>query len=266
MRLVAFDEQMNEIPRNRAGSLSVVGIGISLGQTTLEARSHIESADVVFYVASNPIATRWLMQLNSRAESLYSLYEEGKPRARTYVEMADRIVDAVRAGKRVCAVFYGHPGVFVDPSHRAIRLARSEGYRAVMLPGVSAEDLLFADLGFDPATSGCQSYEASDFLIYNRRFDPQSYLILWQVGVIGVYDFSKRPDARVGLEILVEKLCPSYSIDHEVIVFEGSMLPVFPSRIESVPLGKLVDVPHCSQAHPDLGIIRRLGMAKVFTG
>jgi len=31
-----------------------------------------------------------------------------------------------------------------------------------MLPGISAEDCLVADLGIDPASSGCQSYEAND--------------------------------------------------------------------------------------------------------
>lgn len=37
---------------SKSGSLTVVGIGISLGQTTLEAKAHIEQADKVhFWVA-----------------------------------------------------------------------------------------------------------------------------------------------------------------------------------------------------------------------
>jgi hypothetical protein len=37
-----------------------------------------------------------------------------------------------------------------------------------MLPGISAEDCLFADLGIDPGIYGCQSYEATDFLANGR--------------------------------------------------------------------------------------------------
>jgi len=52
--------------------------------------------------------------------------------------MVERTVTFVRWGLNVCAVFYGHPGVFADPAHNAIRLARREGFRALMLPGISA--------------------------------------------------------------------------------------------------------------------------------
>ena len=37
-----------------------------------------------------------------------------------------------------------------------------------MLPAISAEDCLFADVGIDPAMTGCQSYEATDFMINGR--------------------------------------------------------------------------------------------------
>jgi hypothetical protein len=57
------------------------------------------------------------------------------------------------------------------------------GVSARMLPGVSAEDNLIADLGVDPA--GLQSYEATGFLVYKYRFDTSAGLVLWQVGVLG---------------------------------------------------------------------------------
>src|SRR2546428_900577 len=99
--------------------------------------------------------------------------------------MADRIVSAVQSGLDVCAAFYGHPGVFVDASHEAIRRTRRAGLPARMLPGISAEACLVADLGMDPAANGCQSFETTDFLLSRRKFDPSSALILWQVGVLG---------------------------------------------------------------------------------
>ena len=39
-----------------------------------------------------------------------------------------------------------------------------------------AEDYMFADLAVDPSRCGCQSFEASDFLICGRIFDPTAVL------------------------------------------------------------------------------------------
>ena len=94
----------------------------------------------------------------------------------------------VRSGCNVLGIFYGHPGVFVSPSHRAISIARSEGFAAKMLPGVSAEDYLFSDLGFDPAAPGCMTQEATSLLIYNKKLDPSVHNIIWQVGAVGVHN------------------------------------------------------------------------------
>ncbi len=54
-----------------------------------------------------------------------------------------------------------------------------------MEPGISAEDCLYADLGLDPGTYGCQHYEASNLMFYQRTIDTAAYLILWQPGVAG---------------------------------------------------------------------------------
>lgn len=99
--------------------------------------------------------------------------------------MAETILASVRKGNMTVAVFYGHPGVFVTPSHRAIYIARQEGYKAKMLPGVSAEDCLYADLDIDPASSGCSMYEASFLLLEPDRLDSRHHLIIWQVGCVG---------------------------------------------------------------------------------
>jgi len=108
----------------------------------------------------------------------------------------------VRAGLDVVGVFYGHPGVFVSPSHRALAIAKAEGYRARMLPGVSAEDCLYADLCIDPSDPGCVTYEASDFLVRERPVNIHSHLVLFQVGCVGVADFNfKGFDVSIYLSI-----------------------------------------------------------------
>jgi hypothetical protein len=77
----------------------------------------------------------------------------------------------VRAGSTVVGIFYGHPGVFAHPSHRAITLARQEVYQAKMRPSISAADCLYADLGVDPAVPGCHMYEPTDFLVSDKVVD-----------------------------------------------------------------------------------------------
>src|SRR5262245_21714843 len=170
----------------KAGSLVAVGTGITgAGQTTLEAMACIEAADVVCYSVIEPTTEYWLKKLNANAESFAPLYGETKDRRQTYDEMTERLVSLVRNGSRVCAVFYGHPGMFVEASHRAIAILREEGYAASMMAGVSTDGCLYADLGINPGQVGMQSFESTEFLLFKRRFDPTSGLILWQVGVLG---------------------------------------------------------------------------------
>lgn len=104
------------------------------------------------------------------------------------------MLKAVREGQKVLGIFYGHPGVFVSPSRRALAIAREEGYEAKMLPGVSAEDYMYSDLEFDPATHGCCAYEATHLLLKNISLDTTINNVIWQVGGVGVskMDFEVR--------------------------------------------------------------------------
>jgi uncharacterized protein YabN with tetrapyrrole methylase and pyrophosphatase domain len=141
-----------------------------------------------------------------------------------------------------CLACYGHPGVFVYPSHEAIRRARSEGYEAKMLPGISSEDCLFADLGVDPGIHGCQSFEATDFLINNRTIDPRSSLVLWQIGVLGDSTFKKYFYDLSAFSLLVERLQQIYPADHQVILYEAAVFPNCDPIIRPVPLYALSPV------------------------
>lgn len=227
------------------GTLTLVGTGLRIaGQVTQEALSAIVEAEKLFHLIQDQATHRWLEDLNPTAETLYDAYRVGRPRRGTYEEIVERMLAPVRRGLRVCAAFYGHPGVFVMPAHEAIRRARAEGFDAEMLPGVSAEDCLVADLGFDPGDRGCQSFEATDFLIRHRRFDPSSALLLWQIGGIGISDF--RSDLfwnPRGLAILADTLAGTYGTEHEVVVYEASPYPVMPPLVHRCPLADLAAAP-----------------------
>lgn len=244
----------------KAGSLVVVGSGIRLAQhCTPEARAEIAAADVVYAVMSDALGLTWLQGVNANVVSLKGCYGPDRSRRDTYDAMRDTILDAVRQGRKVCAVFYGHPGIYVTPSHEAVRAAEAEGFLAVMLPGISAEDCLWADLGVDPGHTGAQSYEATDFIINERRVDTSASLVLWQIGVVGEFTGALHQDPR-RLQFLSDVLCETYPAGHRVIVYEASTLPVTRASIQPITLGDLAQA-HVSQSStlyvPPLTTVRR---------
>lgn len=221
------------------GSLTVVGTGIKMGlHLTAETQAAIERADEFLHLAAEPLTDRWLQGLHPRSSSLRSEYAVARPREEVYERMVERMLAPVRQGKRVVAAFYGHPGIYVRPSNAAIRRARAEGHGATMLPAVSAEDCLFADLGIDPATTGCASYDATDFLLRRPPVDTAAALVLWQVTVVG--DLTTAAVVRrEGLRPLVDRLLELYPADHEVVVYEASPFPVAEPVIERLELRAL---------------------------
>lgn len=222
------------------GRLACVGIGITLGSHISPlARSHIQQADVVFAGVSDGIVELWLSEMHPDVRSLQSLYREGKSRSKTYREMVEAILSEVRAGKRVCAVFYGHPGVFASAPHKAIEQARAEGYDAHMEPGISSEDCLYADLGIDPGARGCQHYEATQFMLYRRVIDPSAWLILWQIGLAGDRSKKRFATGEAYRQVLVNVLARDYPANHEVIIYRAATLPIQTPRIERLALSAL---------------------------
>ncbi|HET6807038.1 MAG TPA: SAM-dependent methyltransferase [Frateuria sp.] len=222
------------------GSLVCVGIGMTLGSHLGPlSRSYIEQADVVFAAVSDGVVELWLQRMHDDVRSLQSHYREGKSRMQTYREMVQAMLAEVRLGKRVCGVFYGHPGVFAWAPHKAIQMAREEGYSAHMEPGVSAEDCLYADLGIDPGDCGCQHYEASQFMLYRRRVDPGAWLVLWQVGLAGDRSLRRFSTDAAYRQVLVDVLVRDYPREHEVIIYRAATLPIQPPRIERLPLERL---------------------------
>jgi uncharacterized protein YabN with tetrapyrrole methylase and pyrophosphatase domain len=254
-----------------AGSLTVVGTGIQLAvHLTPIARAAIERADELLYLVRDPVTRSWITRLNANNRSLSELYMAGRPRAEAYQAMVDEILTSVRLGKAVCAAFYGHPGIFVEPGHAAVRQAREEGFRATMQPGISAEDCLFADLGLDPADNGCQSFEATTFLIHDYGIERSAILILWQIGVIG--QLATGPVSSDGMIALVERLADDYPPEHETIIYEASPYPFIDPLVRRVPLSDLASVnvptlatlviPPAGKASLNLTTLDRLGLPR----
>jgi hypothetical protein len=111
-----------------------------------------------------------------------------------------------------------------------------------MLPAVSAQDCLVADLGVDPGDHGWLSYDATDFLVHRRPLDASCALVLWQIGVIGEIGAVSQPDYR-HLDLVAERLAAVFGAHHEAVVYEASPYPLVQPIIERVRLGDLPSAP-----------------------
>lgn len=259
----------------RTGSLVIVGCGIKLAaHMTLESKAYIENSNRCFYLVNDPAMEEWLLMLNPNAKSLQYLYTGSGLRINIYKNISSEILNHVRKGEDVCVVFYGHPGVFVYSSHGAVNQALKEGYEAKLIPGISADACLISDIGFDPGQSGCQSYEATDFLLYNRQYDPHSHLILWQIGGIGnLYLSDNNKQQKENLEILMHRLQLKYNQNHEVIIYEAALYPGFDPVINRIKLCELPQtcltristlyVPPIQQNNVDREMAQKLGIPEI---
>ena len=223
------------------GSLICIGTGITLaGQITTLSKNYLEQAESVFGILPDKLSEDWVKSINPCYKSLQYLYAEGKSRRQTYQDMTEVVCQAVRDGKDVVLALYGHPGVFACVGHFAIERLKKEGYRAQMLPGVSADACLYADLGIDPGTTGCQAYEATQFLFSGVPLNTSAYTILWQIGLAGEHTLKTFKTTKQNLEATVKILNKWFPLEHEMILYEAPFLPVQKPRMDKF---KLQDLP-----------------------
>ena len=239
-RGLPLSQESLSVNTTAGGTLTAIGSGIkSVAHLTLEARAHVESADIVLVCSADAVTDAYLRELNPNCEDLHVYYGIDVPRRETYQAMAGRMVEMVRRGMDVVVVFYGHPGVFVDPTFQAINQVREMGLPAVMLPGISAEDCMIADLEIDPASQGMQTYEATYYLTRKIQIDVRVPLVLWQVALVGDPTYPEGGYDSRNLKILVERLQELYSIDHRVVIYEAAQHPLARARIWPVALSEL---------------------------
>lgn len=202
---------------------------------TMEVQASVKAADVVHVVIPDPMTTAAIGHLNPNVDDMSQLYVEGAHRVRIYEQMRDRVLASLEKDLETCFLVYGHPLVFAYPTKLALEAAHALGYETKVLAGISAEDLLYAELEIDPAQHGCQTYAATAFLKEGRSWDLDAVLLLWQVGMLGEprhvrdKDRSLRPDLTT---MLVQK----YGPHHPVYLYEGSFTPFLKPRIERIEL------------------------------
>lgn len=221
-------------------SLVVVGVGIKLiAHLTTEAKAYIEQADQVLYLVNEPLMKEWLHSKNKNAVSLDNIYLKFNYRHESYSAISEFILAELRKEQHICVVIYGHPTVYAQPALDAVIQAQKENFYTKILPGISAEDCLYADLLINPGSSGCISYDVTDLLIHRRRLDSGCHVILWQVSIIGMMDHDKDHDNTKGLRLLYHYLLNYYNENHELISYSAAQYPSFEPAIKQFTLGQL---------------------------
>ncbi|AWN73112.1 SAM-dependent methyltransferase [Legionella anisa] len=228
---------------SRKASLVVVGCGIKFfAHLTNEVIAYIKQSDVVLYLVNDPVLKLWIQEQNQYTESLDNLYLSCPNRADSYQLIADYVLNHLYQNKHICFVLYGHPSVYAKPGLDAVKKAKQEGYYAKILPAISAEACLFADLLIDPGSSGCQSFEASDFLIHQRQFDISSHLILWQINAVGILNHETTNNKKIGILLLLDYLKKYYEATAKIVIYEAAQYPGFEPKIIQSELKYLSDI------------------------
>ncbi len=226
---------------SQTSELLVVGLGIKFySHLSIEAKAALELSDKLFYLSNNPVEQEWLSEINPNAESLNTAYFSSNNRLSCYKKIQKKILASLKDYNKVCVAFYGHPSMLVIPGLASIKEAKKLGYRTTILPAISSENCLYADLLINPGAGGACSFDASDFIFNNKNHDPTSHLILWQTGAIGIKSHVRpHHDQAKGLTLLKHKLLQKYPDNHKITVYEAAQLPSYNPRIESIVLENL---------------------------
>src|SRR5262249_7127620 len=182
----------------------------------------------------------YLRSLHPGARSLHICYREGENGRVSLRRMVDEVFSELTRGLRVGVAFSGHPAIGLPAAHEMMRRARREGIPARMLPAVSFEDCVVADVGVDPGLEGRRMLDAGFFLEHRPRLDPHCGLVLLQSGVVGWDGFREGATGnREGFVRLAGALAECYPPDHDAVLYEVADLPFLDPRVERVPIGDL---------------------------
>ncbi|KAK6529513.1 hypothetical protein TWF281_008684 [Arthrobotrys megalospora] len=227
------------IDMTQKGSLVLVGTGVrSLCQLTPEATQEIEKADIVYYAVRDAATEGYIKEKSPTAIDLYRYFinDEAIPEADIYIQISEVMLADVRVGKYVVGAFFGHPGLFMSPNRRALAIAQAEGYATKMIPGISVDDCILADLGIDPSFVGCLTCEARDFLIHDHLGLQSRHVIMYEVGYLGFYGDDSRTDY---FEYLVNKLGKTYGDSHPLVNYTAAISPIMSPIIEHLTIADL---------------------------
>lgn len=229
-------------------TLLVAGTGIKyLSHLTVEVRSAVKTSDCIFYLLNEPAIKKWIYNNNKKSYCLNKLYFSCKKREDAYALIAENILKQFDEWQRIGFLIYGHPLFFSTIVENIIEKIDNSEIAIKILPGISALDCLVADLKFDPGRNGLQTYDATEFILYDHIIDSKSNLVLWQIGVIGCLqilhsNYINFDTQQQAISLLVSKLLDVYSDKHIVYLYVASQYPGVDYWLSEIELGLLKDI------------------------
>ena len=131
----------------------------------------------------------------------------------------------MRGGLAVCLAFHGRSALSTEVSRQALEQSRVDGFAAAVVPGVSALDCLFADLGLGLLSSGCRIYGTEAF-VERGRPDLSSALVLY------LSDDSP-------LSELLALLRPAYGEEQKAVLYEPARYAVLEPVVRRCSIGDI---------------------------
>ena len=210
----------------------IVGLGIvHLEQITPEVDNAISKSKTTLFVERGHGIKAYLQSKCRNIIDLTGLYSEDGDRQETYRRMAAATIQAALDNPPVTLALYGHPLIYSYPPFLVKEMAKRLALRTKTLPGISALDCLFVDLGIDPAMNGLQMFEATELLLRDRPLFPDVPAVLWQIGALETGLFSTRPSTAERFTRFTAHLLKFYSRDHTVFAVHSSTHPLLRSEI-----------------------------------
>jgi precorrin-2 methylase len=214
-----------------SADITIVGLGlVAPDHLTREAERAVREAREVLYLDTGIATNAVLSAISDNVTSLFAeSYQEDGPRLDAYAHMAERVVEAAADHAPVVFAVHGHPLVGVHAPFAIARIAAERGLTVRVVPGISAMDCLFADLGIDPVVSGMQMYEATDLLLRRRPLQPDVPALIWQVGNLESRLHTSRrsrPERFFGFR---DHLFQFYPRDHVVTIYFAAPHPLVPT-------------------------------------
>ncbi|MEM7716171.1 MAG: SAM-dependent methyltransferase [Cyanobacteria bacterium P01_A01_bin.68] len=214
-----------------AFDIYIVGTGIvSVQHITHEIDAVLRRSKEVLYVDNSFGIREYLEQVCPKVTNLHPIaYREGEERINAYNIMTAKVIEAALDNPPVTFALYGHPLVFANPPFQVLKIAPLFGLRVKVLPGISAMDTLFVDLGLDPSVQGLQMYEATDLLLRQHSLQPNVPCLIWQIGTVESRLYSESMSKPKRFTRIKNYLLKFYPSNHKLVAVYSSTYPLVKS-------------------------------------
>jgi tetrapyrrole methylase family protein / MazG family protein len=189
---------------------------------TREVESVLARCGHIYYLHGDPETVKLLNDLAASPTDLSTFYRVGTSRLETYYRIAARLIRHASREPSVGVALYGHPTIFSTLSSMIIAGTQQFGVDMATYPGVSSIDAILSEFGLDPGQIALQLHEATELLVFDRKLDPYSGLLIFQAGQLETRIHTANPSSTGRLHQLVDRLTEVYAASHEVTVTEVS--------------------------------------------